>query len=364
MSEEDFNVEPIQPPPKKGRLTNQQILLGEKRDPLEILKGYPDGDWEEFVREWAESLTTDYREVRRASGKGDRGRDVIGYVGEINEGGPWDNFQCKHYDHPLHPGDLWKELAKLCYYTFEKKFSIPRAYYFVAPRGIGPEALLLLENPQNLRAGLIAQWEKGQLLKVAKNDIVLDGELRKHVEAFDFGIIKDLPPAKLIEQHRKTRFHARRFGGGLVGLPPNKANVPAEIAPLETRYVEQLFGAYADHLGAPIGSTQDLAGHPKLRSHFNRQRTHFYLAELLRNFTRDGIDEEGCFERLQDTIYEGVVDIAEGEHTSGFERVKKTLAEARLIQIDSHPLKECLEIYHRSGMCHQLANDDRLTWVP
>jgi hypothetical protein len=37
---------------------------------------------------------------------------------------------------------------------------------------------------------------------------------------------------------------------------------------------------------------------------------------------------------------------------------------ARTLQIDSHPLKECLEGYHRSGVCHQLANKDRLTWVP
>jgi hypothetical protein len=364
MAEEDFKVELIEPPTKKGKLTNQQILLGEKRDPFEILRGYSDADWEEFVREWAEALTSDYFQVRRASGKGDRGRDVIGYVGDVNAGGPWDNFQCKHYDHALHPGDLWKELAKLCYYTFEKKYSVPRAYYFVAPRGVGPEALLLLEKPEELRAGLIAQWEKGDLLKIGKKDVLIEGALREYVELFDFNIVKDLPPSRLIEGHRKTRFHARRFGGGLVGLPPTKAEVPDEIAPHETRYVEQLLGAYGDHLGIAVTTMQDLAGHPKMRNHFNRQRTHFYLAELLRNFTRDGIDEEGCFERLQDTIYEGVIDVAESDYSSGFERVKKTLAEARAIQVDSHPLKECLELYHRSGMCHQLANDDRLTWVP
>jgi hypothetical protein len=85
---------------------------------------------------------------------------------------------------------------------------------------------------------------------------------------------------------------------------------------------------------------------------------------LLRNFTRDNIPEEGCFERLQDTIYDGVIDTAESKHADGYERVKKTIAIARTIQIDSHPLKECLEGYHRSGVCHQLANEDRLKWVP
>ena len=205
---------------------------------------------------------------------------------------------------------------------------------------------------------------KGDLLKVAKKDIVLERELKAYVESFDFSIVKDLPPSRILEEHRQTRYHARRFGGGLVGLPPDKAEVPDEIAAMETRYVEQLLAAYGDYLGSAIATVKDLGGQPKLNGHFNRQRTHFYLAELLRNFTRDGIDEEGCFERLQDTIFEGVVDVAESDYPNGFERVKKTIEAARIIQIDSHPLKECLEIYHRSGICHQLANADRLKWLP
>jgi hypothetical protein len=357
-------LDPVQPPAASGRLTNQQILLGQKHDPSELIKLYSQDAWENFIREWAESLTGRYREVRRASGAGDKGRDVVGYVEEINAGGPWDNFQCKHYDHALYPSDLWKELAKLCYYTFIKTYSVPRAYYFVAPRGIGPDALQLLENPESLRAGVVAQWEKGELLSVSKKNIALDGDLRKHVESFDFGIVKDLPPSKIIEEHRQTRYYAARFGGGLVRLPPDKAEVPEEIADHESRYVEQLLQAYGDHLSKPLSATTDLQDHPALKKHFDRQRTHFYLAELLRNFTRDNIPEDGSFERLQEAIYDGVIDTAECSHADGFERVKKTIEVARAIQIDSHPLKECLEGYHRSGVCHQLANIDRLKWVP
>jgi ABC-3C protein len=357
-------LDPLPPPISAGRLTNQQILLGQRRDPSELIKLYSQDDWEMFIREWVESLRRRYREVRRASGSGDKGRDIIGYVGEVNASGPWDNFQCKHYDHPLQPADLWKELAKLCYYTFTKKYSVPRAYYFVAPQGVGPEVLRLLERPEDIRAGLISRWEKGDILKVAKNEIPLEGALRQYVEAFDFTIIKDVPPSKIIDAHRETRFHAARFGGGLVRLPPDKVEVPAEIAGHESRYVEQLLLAYGDHLSQPVAELTDLQSHPALKRHFDRQRTHFYLAELLRNFTRDNIPEDGCFERLQDAIYDGVIDTAEASHPSGFERVKKTIEAARAIQIDSHPLKECLEGYHRSGVCHQLANDDRLTWVP
>ena len=313
MADEDFEaLEPVSAPAHKGRLTNQQILLGQKHDPLEIIKIYPEDEWEQFVREWLEGIRGKYTDVRRAGGSRDKGRDVIGYVQAMNACGPWDNYQCKHYAHALHPGDLWKELAKLCFYTFDNKYTVPRAYYFVAPWGVGPEAILLFENPANLKAGLIARWEKGDLLRIGKQEIVLEGELRKHVEQFDFSVVKDLPPSQIIEGHRETRYFASRFGGGLVRLPPDKADVP----------------------------------------------------ELLRNFTRDNIPEDGCFERLQEAIYDGVIDTAEADHQDGFERVKKTIEVARAIQIDSHPLRECLEGYHRSGVCHQLANDDRLTWVP
>jgi hypothetical protein len=259
---------------------------------------------------------------------------------------------------------MWKELAKLCYYTFEKKFTVPRSYFFVAPRGVGPEGLNLLENPDRIREGLIAQWQKSDLLKVSGKVIALSGELLKYVDSFDFSIVKDVPPSKIIDEHRKTRYHAPRFGGGLVRLPPDKADVPDEVAAIEARFVEQLLAAYGDESSKIFSNVAELTPYPKLKRHFDRQRNHFYLAELLRNFTRDNIPEDGCFERLQDLIYDGVIDTVESDYSNGYERLKETVKAARNLQIDSHPLQECLEGYHRSGVCHQLANDDRVKWVP
>src|SRR5438128_91442 len=126
MPDDDFEVlEPVPAPSSAGRLTNQQILLGKKHDPLELIKIYSEDEWE--------------------------------------------------------------------------------------------------------------QW---QLLKIGKLDIVLDGELRKHVEHIDFSIVKDIPSSKIIDGHRETRHYAARFGGGLVRLPPDKADVPSEIdAAVESRFV-------------------------------------------------------------------------------------------------------------------------------
>jgi hypothetical protein len=280
---------PIQPPPKSGKLTNQQILLGPKLDPLDVIKIYSPNEWEHFIREWLEGVRGRYREIRRAAGAGDKGRDVIAYVGEVNANGPWDNFQCKHYDHGLYPSDMWKELAKLCYYTFVGEYSVPRAYYFVAPRGVGPEGLQLLESPEKLKTELTAQWAKGGLLSVAKKDIALAGALEKYVESFNFAIVKDMPPSKIIEEHRETRFYAARFGGGLVRLPPDKVDVPEDVLEQESRYVEQLLQAYASHASQELKTKSDLEAFPLLKKHFDRQRNYFFLAEELRNFTRDNI---------------------------------------------------------------------------
>jgi hypothetical protein len=338
--------------------------LGQRLDPLEVIKLYSADEWEKFVREWVDGLRVLYSEVRRASGSGDKGRDVIGYVDGVNSASPWDNYQCKHYNHALYPSDLWKELAKLCYYTHEATYTVPRSYFFVAPRGVGPEALSLLENPESIRSGLIAEWSAGNLLRVGKQDILLQGDLKKYVEAFDFSIVKDVPPSRVIDEHHKTRYYPTRFGGGLVRLPPAHAEVPDGIAESETRFIEQLLGAYSDHLSTSIAAPQDLANYPKLKKHFDRQRNYFYLAELLRNFTRDNIPQDDCFKELQDLIEDGILDTVEADHVDGFERLKEVVKTARTLQIDSHPLKECLAGYHRSGICHQLANEDRIEWVP
>ena len=362
MSDEDFCD--IDPPAQHARLTNQQILLGQPLNPLTVITTYSDAEWEMFIREWVEGLRSKYKQVRRASGAGDKGRDVIGYVEQVSTASAWDNYQCKHYDHALYPSDLWKELAKLCVYTNDGSYSTPRAYYFVAPRGVGPEALTIFEDPSRMRNGLLKRWTEGGLLSIGRADVPLSAELKAHVETFPFEIVRDIPPSQIIEQHRQTRYHAARFGGGLVRFPPTVADVPDEVSSIETHFVERLLKVYAERASVEMLDTQALNPYPKFKRHFDRQRNYFYLAELLRNFTRDNIPEDSCFERLQEIIFDGVIDTIEADHHDGYERLNQTLNIARSLQIDSHPLRECLELYHRSGICHQLANDQRFDWVP
>jgi hypothetical protein len=93
---------PIALPKTAGPLTNEDVLLAPRIDPVARLATFSDAEWVQFVREWATGLKQ-YKKIRQVDGAGDEGRDVIGCVGESSLSDPWDNFQCKHYDDKLAP---------------------------------------------------------------------------------------------------------------------------------------------------------------------------------------------------------------------------------------------------------------------
>ncbi len=133
--------------------------------------------------------------------------------------------------------------------------------------------------------------------------------------------------------------------------------------PDESRYIRQLLDAHGDHLGASCGHARRCETDPCARQDFLRQRERFYHAESLRNFARDTVPE-GTFDALKDEVYHGVVDVCEGTHANGFERMRATVTQAAQVAVTSNPLAPAMKAQDRQGICHHLANDDRLTWVP
>lgn len=240
-------------------------------------------------------------------------------------------------------------------------YSVPRHYAFVAPRGVGTKLTRLLKKPDELKTGLLAVWSEkcaGGLIEGRLID--LDAPLRAHINAIDFSLFGHVPTLELIEGHAKTRYFAVRFG---LGLPPRPASPqpPAEPSSVETRYVQQLMAAYSDHLERPVAGSHELE--PRLGRHFVRARESFYCAEALRNFSRDTLPD-GAFERLQTQIFDGVIDVCEAPQPCGFTRVNATTAQAATLSLTSSALLGRVDVADRHGICHQLANEDRLTWVP
>lgn len=143
---------PIPHPTYSDIVNNGPTLTPQKRIQL-----YDNKEWEIFVEEYAYGLKKEYHTVRRAGGAGDQGIDVAAFRTDTGIAGSWDNYQCKHYNAPLSPTDIYLELGKLCYYTFIGEYTVPENYYFIAPQGVGTTlAKLLRGNHEELKKSLLA----------------------------------------------------------------------------------------------------------------------------------------------------------------------------------------------------------------
>jgi len=327
------------------------------------IRAFSPDDWEEFVEEWATSLNGSYKKVRRFGGSGDLGVDIAGFSSDDGFAGAWDNYQCKRYGHPLRPGDVWVEIGKIIYYSYVGEYAAPRKHYFVCSQGIGTSLERLLNKPDELKCKAKEAWdEKCRTGITGKAELPLTGDLEAYFDAFDCGIFGSKSVVELVEGHATTVFHAVRFGGG---LPPRPASETPPETPtaIESRYIRQLLDAYGDNLGAALASSDELGQHKNFRKDFLRQRERFYHAESLRNFARDTVPD-GTFADLQDEILHGVVDVCEGKHADGFVRMSKTISQAAQLAVTANPLSSTTKVQDKQGICHQLANEDRLNWVP
>lgn len=342
--------------------TAQNVAFGRLIPPQQQILTYSAEDWEQFILEWVHSQMQAYASVRRFAGPGDMGIDVAGMTDDSGLRGIWDNYQCKHYDHPLRPSDATKEVAKLLWHSYQGRYRPPREYCFIAPQGSGTRLTHLLGSPDELRKYLTDNWDTQCRTSITdRQPVELAGEFLAYATGFDFSIFSSRSPLEILDDHRRTPYHAVRFGGGL-GPRPRPADPPQTPTVSEQRYIEQLLQAYGDHLGRAVTTTGDLGDRSDLEQHYCRQREYFYHAEALRNFARDTVPT-GTYEDLQDEVYDGVVDVeASDAHADGYARLNAVTQASAELQLTSSPLISVVRVPDRKGMCHQLANDNRLTW--
>lgn len=366
MTSTDIDVafKEIEPPQGVATmLTAAQVQSGPAIEPFKRLLLYSAADWEAFIDEWASAcLKEKYEKVQRQSGSNDKGIDVAGFADAKLLLGVWDNYQCKHYDHPLYPSDVWVEIGKILWYSFSGAYVAPRAYYFVAPYETGTTLTQLLANTPALKAELLKVWDAQCRDGItATATVAMDGAFAAYVEKFNFSIFQTKSIREVLEQHKATPHFVPRFGGGISPRP--KPGVPPdEIDAKESGYVAKLFDAYGDHTKSKIAEATALKKWGKLDQHFKRQREAFYHAESLRVFVRDKV-EPGTFESLQEEIYHGVVDTCDANHADGYDCVVAVTNAAQALPINAHPLAPSTFVQDKHGICHQLANEDRLKWT-
>lgn len=341
--------------------TVSTVTQGRLLTPQQHIITFSPEEWEEFINEWAHHQKTNYKQVVRFSGAGDMGIDVAAFTDKDAHHGVWDCFQCKHYPKPLMPGTAFPEIGKILWYSFSKEYSAPRKYYFMAPWDIGKSLKTLLLAPDELKQRLIENWDKDCAAEIsAKQTIKLEGDFDDYVSGFDFSIFTFKTRLEVIDEHKLSPYAVHRFGGGLPPRP-DPAPHPAAIAPVESRYVQQLYDVYSEETNTTITDITKLGQHGKLLAHLDRQRECFYSAEALRNFARDTVPE-GTFEDLQNEVFTGVVDVEQSAHSSSMVRLNAVTSAATVLQITSNGLITATKINDRKGICHQLANGDRLIW--
>lgn len=348
--------------PSPAPMVALPTLAGPSMTPQQILFFYSPDKWEDFIREWATGLATSYVQIKRLGGSGDHGVDVAAFKTVQGFDGAWDCFQGKHYAKSLAPSDAWPEILKVFLSVVNKHYRMPDAYYFLAPQGCGGTLDRLLSKPSDFRQKFLAELAKTEKGCAASLKDDVRAQVRALAEKTDFSMFRSVQLPDALETHRKTSYYVARFGGALparpLGEPP-----PDELQEKEARYVAQLVDVYAEQAPAePVGQ-DTVSAHPTYGEHFKRQRISFYSAEALYRHTRDSVPE-GTYKALQDDMHSGVVEVAEASHATGMDRLTQVLTAATSVQLDGHAaLLSVSRVDDRKGICHQLANEDRLTWV-
>lgn len=350
-----------EPPRALSVPTAAQLAAGPRLSPRKRIWLYDSDEWEAFILEWAHAVDEPYVHVQRLGGSGDRGIDVAGFLTDRGLEGAWDCFQCKHYEGTLSPVNVWPEIVKILLAAWGKYCILPRRYLFFSPRGAGPKLAKLLNSPDDLRSTFLSEFkrEDSALKKTLSPEVV--EHLARYAESVDFAIFGEMPLEDVLEVHRRTCHHALRFGTELPARPlPDPP--PENPTQAESRYVEQLLEVYREKYPGESFDSITVSDHSWTKIHFPRQREAFYCAESLRVFARDSLPDR-TFEKLQEDLYAGVVETEELDHESGHIRLTSVLQAATQVDLSSNVLISVADPRDRKGICHQLANEDRLTWV-
>lgn len=348
-------------PKPRTSARRQTTILPPPINPQGRIQLYDDVEWEEFIREWATALETVYVQIKRFGGSGDRGADVAAFKSEHGLEGPWDCFQGKHYANPLTFSDAGPEILKVFRAVNAGHWTLPDTYQFLAPRGCGTQLNQLLSQPAKLRKRFLEELQDadkplGNLVGADELACVVTLASRT-----DFAMFKSVELLDALARHKNTPYHTARFGTPLASRPAHGLP-PENLDPLETRYVEQLLEVYHERYPDQDVRIDNVSTNGDVGDHFQRQREAFYKAESLRVYARDSVPP-GTFDLLQDDIYAGVVEIVDDVHPSGWTRMTSVLTHVGTLDLHHHTLVQVADLEDRKGICHQLANANRVIWV-
>lgn len=333
--------------------------------PLDRLAQFSPLDFERFTLEWASDYLAnqdDVIEVQQRGGAGDKGRDVIVWL-DPSSISPrrWRLYQCKHYGARLGTSAAIAEIGKVLFYTLMGDYSVPEEYWFVTHQGVVGPLQDLLDDPEKMRAYVLANWDSQCAEAIGKVPIPMSSQLSSHILTFPFEIFRAKQPLEIINEHAKTRFHLPVFGLPLIerAKPPAP---PSTVTAGEMGYVAQLFEVIGENLGTPVSQLSDFVDSDPHRRLFERSRITFYCAENLKELARDQMADTAYFETLVDEFFDGLYHICNDPADSGLKKLKSTIQAAQNLQLGGHALAPHIVANDREGICHHMANADRVRW--
>lgn len=328
--------------------------------PKKLVPFYDPDEFEEFVKEWIPALKVKYVLVERHGGSGDHGIDVAGYLSPQRLEGEWHNYQCKRYNSAVTWSIAAQEMRKMFAAAAAGHFTVPTRYVFVAPI-IARSLQRQLAKPNDSREKFLKEFA------ITKDKLVasLSDEQRQIVldiaGVTDFSIFECVDLDEMLELHKTTSHWVSRFPHAPLSQGPENIIPPQEHSPAETRYIQQLLEVYQERFPDLINSLAQIPEVAPAAAHLKRQREAFYAAESLRVFARDATTP-GHFEKIIEDVYDIVIEVAECHYVNGWERHAAVTSAAGGVNLTPTILTPFVQPNARKGVCHHLANENRLIW--
>lgn len=354
--------------------------------------------WERMIRWKLLKEDPPYHEIAGPGGSGDYSVDVAAFRDERKFSGKWEAYQGKRYSAPLGFSTVFGEIVKLVDGHREGIFpNLPAKYVFVSPQGSGPT----LQNSMNKPGGLKKEF-KAKMKKVIDgldyksgdepSTAVSEGasnkkpkprsktiagktytkrqlkEIKKRakkIKVFENVSFESKDLTYILGAEASVRYYISKHQEAIPARDPGKEipdDLRKEIEADDRPYVQKLVAVFSEL----DGSCKDVASikdNPQYGEEFSDQREYFYAAEYLRLHVRESVPEE-TYERFKDDVCEGVKYTMNLARENGRDRLLAVQEKAIDLNLHAHSLITSKADYkERKGVCHQLADDDKLTWV-
>lgn len=342
-------------------LALKDIYIDSSITPQDRVRLMAPDKYEEMTEVWlVDCKKNKYEKILKYAGANDGGRDIACFY---NNDSIMDIYQCKHYESQINYSIIAKELLKVCYHVFRKNYISPNKYYIVTPNGCST-----ILRRDYLEGTNYVKFNMDLIKTMNDNNYKFNGEYIKQIKGleqfitnFDFSIVAEITPQKLIDEFLDSKYSPYYLGASFVKFNRQDAIVPNVIESSENIYVKELCKVYSELDNEKYETPGDI--NEKYVEHFQTQRTYFYSIESYRNMIRDNLPSFKPIYDIEELINTGISDIVADPFRNGYKKLSDSLERSVVMNLDAYPLKTIITPHDKRGMCHRLVNEGKIKWI-